>query len=131
MWQSGLIDLNQVSNARMARADSNITLLHFRIVPPDIKVGLLNTYDTLLPHPSFAISIIRSDGADKREYPLQIAINAQYFLHTRELRWYYHRHELFAVAYSGTGINVTAQKIATRSEDGVGEVLYADQRNGD
>ena len=78
----------------------------------------LASYETIVP--SSANILFKSPS-----------INAQYFLHTRELRWYYHRHELFAVAYSGTGINVTAQKLATRSEDGDGEVLYADQRNGD
>jgi len=33
----------------------------------------------------------------------------------RELWWYYHRHELFEIVYSDTGINVTAQEHVSKA----------------
>ena len=82
-------------------------LLHFRIIPDHresevnehttklLRLGLLDCrYEAftgkLFLHPRPAINIIRKDRALGRKYPLQIAINAQYFLHTgtRELWWY-------------------------------------------
>jgi len=72
-------------------------------------------YKALFLHPCLAINIIRKDCALRRKYPLQIAVNAQYFLQTHELWRYCHRQELFEIVYSDPAINVAAQKHASEA----------------